>query len=98
MSSRIPKKYFACPLMVEPSRRRRPPRTAAVLRFSPTAWSKLLFFRDRGDSEVGGFGVTPVDDLLHVRDFLTVRQDATVASVSFCDFAGGNRGVNGYLR
>jgi len=28
------------------------------LRFSPTAWAKLLFLRDRGPTEVGGFGIT----------------------------------------
>ena len=27
-----------------------------VLRFSPTAWAKLLFLRDAGDTEIGGFG------------------------------------------
>src|SRR4051812_35743192 len=38
------------------------------LRFSPTAWAKLLFLRDIGDTEVGGFGITPADDLLFVED------------------------------
>ena len=28
-----------------------------VLRFSPTAWAKLLFLRDYGETEVGGFGI-----------------------------------------
>ncbi len=36
------------------TRRQRRPR----LRFSPTAWAKLLFVRDRGPTEVGGFGIT----------------------------------------
>ena len=40
-----------------------------VLRFSPTAWAKLLFFRDRGDCEIGGFGITGADDLLRIEDF-----------------------------
>ena len=39
-------------------RRRREPAPPPVLRFSPTAWAKLLYFRDRSDTEVGGFGVT----------------------------------------
>jgi len=56
-----------------------------VLRFSPTAWAKLLFFRDRGDTEIGGFGITPKDDLLCVQQFVTVRQDVSAASVSFDD-------------
>ena len=25
-----------------------------ILRFSPYAWAKLNFFRDRGDTEIGG--------------------------------------------
>jgi proteasome lid subunit RPN8/RPN11 len=56
-----------------------------VLRFSPTAWAKLLFFRDKGETEIGGFGITAPDDLLYVQEFITVKQKATVASVSFDD-------------
>ena len=58
-----------------------------VLRFSPHAWAKLLFFRDRGQTEIGGFGITPADDLLYVEDFITVQQSATVAGVTFEDEA-----------
>ena len=61
-----------------------------VLRFSPYAWAKLLFFRDRGDTEIGGFGITPADDLLYVQDFVTVKQSATVAGVTFEDGAVGD--------
>ena len=28
-----------------------------ALRFSPTAWAKLLFFRDHSSNEIGGFGI-----------------------------------------
>ena len=56
-----------------------------VLRFTPTAWAKLLYFRDFGDTEVGGFGITAKDDLLLVEDFVTVQQKVSVASVSFDD-------------
>lgn len=69
---------------------RKPPwrrRGPSVLRFSPTAWAKLLFFRDQGQTEIGGFGVTPAEDLLYVRDFMTIRQSATSASISFDDQA-----------
>ena len=66
----------------KPLRRRRP---APVLRFCPTAWAKLLFFRDRGDTEIGGFGITDADDLLYVREFVSVRQSVTMASISFDD-------------
>lgn len=58
-----------------------------TLRFSPTAWAKLLYFRDKSDNEVGGFGITEPDDLLYVRDFLTVKQRVSPVSVSFDDEA-----------
>ena len=63
------------------------PPAAPVLRFSPVAWAKLLYFRDRQETEVGGFAVTSPSDLLKVEDFITVKQDVTVASVSFDDQA-----------
>ena len=58
-----------------------------VLRFSPPAWAKLTFFRDYGDTEISGFGITEPDDLLFVREFLTIKQEATVASISLDDEA-----------
>ena len=58
-----------------------------MLRFSPYAWAKLLFFRDRGDTEIGGFGITVADDMLFVKDFMTVRQNAELAGVEFKDDA-----------
>lgn len=60
-------------------------RPSPVLRFSPVAWAKLLYFRDRGQTEVGGFAVTSASDLLKVEDFVTVKQAVTVVSVSFDD-------------
>lgn len=58
-----------------------------VLRFSPTAWAKLLYFRDRRDCEIGGFAITPAADLLYIDQFITVRQEVTAASVCFDDGA-----------
>ena len=58
-----------------------------TLRFSPTAWAKLLYFRDRSDNEVGGFGISDPDDLLFVREFITVKQEVTCVSVKFDDSA-----------
>lgn len=55
------------------------------LRFSPTAWAKLVFMRDMTDNEVGGFGITKPNDLLFVTDFILVKQKVTVVSVSFDD-------------
>ena len=60
---------------------------APSLRFSPTAWAKLLFFRDRGPTEIGGFGISKADDLLYVEEFATVEQDVSMASVAFEDEA-----------
>jgi proteasome lid subunit RPN8/RPN11 len=57
------------------------------LRFSPTAWAKLLFLRDYGDTEVGGFGIAPATDLLYVEDVRLVRQVSTGISVAFQDDA-----------
>ena len=58
-----------------------------LLRFAPTAWAKLLFFRDVGQTEIGGFGITAADDLLRIEEFVTVRQEVTFASISFDDLA-----------
>ena len=57
------------------------------MKFSPTAWAKLLYLRDRGDTEVGGFGLAPVDDLLFVEDVQLVRQRCTATTVLFEDEA-----------
>ena len=58
-----------------------------VLRFSPTAWAKLLFLRDFGNTEVGGFGIAAEDDPLLIKDFQLVRQTCTLATVKFGDEA-----------
>ena len=57
------------------------------LRFTPTAWAKLLFLRDIGPTEVGAFGITSPQDLLLVREIQLVRQRCTEAFVSFDDVA-----------
>lgn len=72
---------------VDLPRRHRKKRASNVLRFSPTAWAKILHFRDHGQTEIGGFGITPDDDLLYVQDFATVEQEATMASIAFDDEA-----------
>jgi len=55
------------------------------LRFTPTAWAKLLYLRDAGPTEIGGFGITPSKNLLLVEDIQLVRQTCTVTSVEFDD-------------
>lgn len=64
-----------------------PKRRSPVLRFSPTAWAKLLWLRDRGETEIGGFGITSRTDLLRVEEIALVEQDCSVVSVSFRDAA-----------
>src|SRR6185369_9407464 len=58
---------------------RQPP----VLRFSPTAWSKLLFLRDAGDTAIGGVGISAPDDLLFVGDVQLVKQNCSCIAVAF---------------
>jgi hypothetical protein len=65
------------------SRNKRRPR----LRFSPTAWAKLLFLRDRGPTEVGAFGITADDDLLYVQAIRLIKQSCTSVYVAFDDTA-----------
>ena len=68
-------------------RRKRSRTIPPPLRFSPTAWAKLVYLRDAGPTEIGGFGITPSDDLLLVEDIQLVRQTCTVTSVEFEDTA-----------
>ena len=67
--------------LIRSARRRRRPR----LTFAPLAWLKLQYLCHMGDTEVGGFGVTSAEDLLHVQDVVTVPQDTTAVSVRFHD-------------
>lgn len=55
------------------------------LRFAPYAWAKLLYFCHKGDTEIGGFGISRPEDPLLVEDFVTVRQLTTAATVKFDD-------------
>jgi hypothetical protein len=58
-----------------------------ALRFSPTAWAKLLYFRDKSDNEISGFGITQPQDLLCVKEFVTVKQQVTAVSIKLDDEA-----------
>jgi hypothetical protein len=69
-------------------KKKKPDRLA--LRFNPTAWAKLLYFRDKSDNEVGGFGIAESDDLLLITDFVAVKQQVTAVSVKFDDEAVSN--------
>jgi len=63
------------------------PHKPQSLRLSPTAWAKLLYLRDAGNSEVGGFGISTAEDLLCIEDVELVRQTCDIASVAFDDQA-----------
>ena len=58
-----------------------------TIRFTPFAWSKLLFLRDCGGTEVSSFGIHATNDLLLIEDVRLVKQQCTSASVQFADTA-----------
>jgi hypothetical protein len=58
-----------------------------TLRFSPPAWAKLLYLRDRGPTEIGGFAITVPGDPLFVKDIRLVRQVCSPMTVEFDDAA-----------
>jgi hypothetical protein len=60
-------------------------RPAPPLRLTPYAWAKLLFLRDAGPTEIGGFGISAEHDLLLVENFCLVKQCCSVATVRFDD-------------
>ena len=71
----------------KPLFRREPDRLLPALRFSPTAWAKLLYLREADESEIGGFGISAEDDLAYIEDVKLVRQSCTTVSVVFDDRA-----------
>ena len=54
------------------------------LKFTASAWAKLLYLRDFGNTEVGGFGICPSHPLL-VEDIELVKQNCTFTTVAFDD-------------
>lgn len=62
-------------------------RQTPTLRFTPTAWAKLLYLRDAGDTEIGGFGITSREDLLLIEDVVLVSQQCTLTEVEMDDAA-----------
>jgi hypothetical protein len=57
------------------------------LRLTPYAWRKLLFLRDLGPTEVGGFGISSKEDLLLIQDITLVKQQCSPVTVKFADEA-----------
>lgn len=50
-----------------------------TLKFSPGAYAKLVWMRNRGNTEVAGFGITGTDDPLLVTGFRLIRSKCTYA-------------------
>jgi proteasome lid subunit RPN8/RPN11 len=71
------------PVMKNNSKHSKP--RPAKLRFSPTAWAKLLCLRDAGETEVCGFGITGAGDLLFVEDIVLVDQVCTWVTADLDD-------------
>ncbi len=76
---RLKKKPTGKPKLIR--RRPQPP----ALRLTPTAWSKLLYLRDAGPTEIGGFGIASADDLLRLDDVRLLPQRCDWASVELDD-------------
>lgn len=90
----MPKRHLAdaaviSPIWSKPNRWARRSDDVAVptLRFTPYAWTKLLFLRDLGDTEVGGFGISSNEDIFLLEDFRLIKQHATAVTVKFDDEA-----------
>ena len=64
-------------------RRRRPSRP--TLKFTPTAWGKLVYLRDRGPTEIGGYGISDPEVPLLITDVVLVPQQCTSVTVKFDD-------------
>lgn len=65
--------------------RRRPAHPA--IRLTPYTWAKLLYLRDVGATEIGGFGISHADDPLLLEDVALVTQRCDWASVALDDAA-----------
>lgn len=74
-------------LLQRPRRKRPKQRKRRPLRFSPYAWAKLIYLRDRGPTEVGGFGITEPGDPRFVTDIVLIKQTCTDMTVVFDDAA-----------
>lgn len=61
------------------------PKSSIPLSFTPYAWAKLTWMRDRGPTEVGGFGQTASPDKLNVCDLRMPKQECTGAWCEFDD-------------
>ena len=70
-------------LQQKPLRRRRLRRP--TLKFTPWAWAKLVYWRDRGPTEIGGFGISDCEAPLLIADVVLVPQTCTSITTKFDD-------------
>jgi hypothetical protein len=63
------------------------------LLFDPGVWAKIIYLRDRGKSEVSGFGISDPDDPFHIVDFKLVLQRCISTFTEFDD-----KGLANYLQ
>lgn len=68
-------------------RRLERPAGRQALRFSPTVWAKLLFWRDCGPTEIGAFGISDPEDLLLIQDVKLIPQTCSRTTVQLEDGA-----------
>jgi proteasome lid subunit RPN8/RPN11 len=54
---------------------------SGVLRFTAYAFAKIKYMRDKGSTEIGGYGICETDDPLLINDFKLVKQQCTGATV-----------------
>jgi proteasome lid subunit RPN8/RPN11 len=66
----------------------------AKLRFSPTAWYKILYMRESVNVEVSGFGISSKEDPLFVQDFVLIKQVSSMASTDMDDESVANHMEN----
>ena len=55
------------------------------LRFSASAWAKLCYMRDKGNTEISGFGISHPDDPMLVEKFVLVKQKCSSVTTEFED-------------
>lgn len=60
------------------------------LRFTPYAMAKIIYMRDVGDTEIGGYGITATEDPLLVTDFQLVKQECTSTTVELDEKDSGD--------
>lgn len=60
------------------------------LSFTPRAWAKVSYLRDRGGSEVSGMGISSTDDPFLIIDFRLIKQYSCSTFTEFDDTALAN--------